>query len=87
MDLAHSLGLDVVAEGIEDAETGAALAALGCDLGQGFHYARPVPVDGLLERLEPPPFVASMAADAVASDAVHDGDLLRHPAHGAQAPR
>ena len=86
VDLAHSLGLDVVAEGIEDAETGAALAALGCDLGQGFHYARPVPVDGLLEHLEPPPFVASVAPNGIASDAVHDGDLLRHPAHGPQAP-
>ena len=60
VDLAHSLGLEVVAEGIEDAETGRALRALGCDLGQGFHYARPVPVDVLLERLDPPAFVASV---------------------------
>ncbi|WP_411832129.1 putative bifunctional diguanylate cyclase/phosphodiesterase [Pseudoxanthomonas mexicana] len=41
--LAHSFGLIVVAEGVEDAETLAALAALGCDQAQGFHIARPMP--------------------------------------------
>ncbi len=51
VDLAHSLGLDVVAEGIEDHRTAIALRALGCDLGQGFHYARPVPFDDLLAQL------------------------------------
>jgi diguanylate cyclase (GGDEF)-like protein len=55
VELAHSLGLDVVAEGIEDHRTAVALRVLGCDLGQGFHYARPVPIDQLLRRLEPEP--------------------------------
>jgi diguanylate cyclase (GGDEF)-like protein len=50
VDLAHSLGLDVVAEGIEDHRTAIALRAVGCDLGQGFHYARPVPVEDLMRR-------------------------------------
>jgi diguanylate cyclase (GGDEF)-like protein len=40
--LGHSLGLPIVAEGIEDAETAAALHLLGCDLGQGWLYGRPV---------------------------------------------
>jgi diguanylate cyclase (GGDEF)-like protein len=61
VDLAHSLGLNVVAEGIEDHGTAVALRALGCDLGQGFHYARPVPVEQLLDRLEPPPFTLTVA--------------------------
>ncbi|QJR15329.1 bifunctional diguanylate cyclase/phosphodiesterase [Usitatibacter palustris] len=40
--LAHNLGLSVVAEGIEDEATLAALRASGCDEGQGFHVARPM---------------------------------------------
>jgi diguanylate cyclase len=49
VDLAHSLGMKVVAEGIEDAATAAVLAGLGCDLGQGFHFSRPVRLGDLLE--------------------------------------
>jgi EAL domain-containing protein (putative c-di-GMP-specific phosphodiesterase class I) len=33
----------VVAEGVENAEVAARLAAMGCDYAQGFHYARPLP--------------------------------------------
>jgi diguanylate cyclase (GGDEF)-like protein len=66
VDLAHSLGLDVVAEGIEDHRTAIALRALGCDLGQGYHYARPVPVEEMLARLEPPPFQATVLDTAPA---------------------
>jgi EAL domain-containing protein (putative c-di-GMP-specific phosphodiesterase class I) len=35
-------GLRVVAEGIETADQLAALRALGCDRGQGYHFARPL---------------------------------------------
>ncbi|WP_249933239.1 bifunctional diguanylate cyclase/phosphodiesterase [Blastococcus sp. CCUG 61487] len=42
--LAHRLGVRVVAEGIEDAETHTALARLGCDIAQGYAIARPMPV-------------------------------------------
>jgi diguanylate cyclase (GGDEF)-like protein len=52
--LAHDLGLSVVAEGIEDDVTGAALAALGCDVGQGFAIARPMPVEDFLRWLDAP---------------------------------
>ena len=41
IELAHELGLRVVAEGIEDAETQALLAELGCDLAQGYHICPP----------------------------------------------
>ena len=40
--LGHNFGLRVVAEGIERAETREALAGLGCDVGQGFAFARPM---------------------------------------------
>ncbi len=40
--LAHSLGLDVVAEGIETPEQLAMLRTLGCELGQGYLFSKPV---------------------------------------------
>jgi PAS domain S-box-containing protein/diguanylate cyclase (GGDEF)-like protein len=43
--LAHTLGLDVVAEGVETAGHAAALRALNCEYAQGFHYAAPVPAE------------------------------------------
>jgi diguanylate cyclase (GGDEF)-like protein len=41
--LAHNLGLSVVAEGVEDDAAVVALRELGCDVAQGYHYARPMP--------------------------------------------
>jgi diguanylate cyclase (GGDEF)-like protein len=43
VSLGRALGLDVVAEGVEDEQTAAALQTLGCDLAQGFHFGRPEP--------------------------------------------
>jgi diguanylate cyclase len=43
VDLGHNLGLTVVAEGVETARHVHALINLGCDIAQGYHYARPVP--------------------------------------------
>ena len=40
--LAHSLGLGVVAEGVEDDDVAAALKKLGCETAQGWHIARPM---------------------------------------------
>jgi EAL domain-containing protein (putative c-di-GMP-specific phosphodiesterase class I) len=42
IDLGHDLGLEVVAEGVEDQETCQALAFMGCDTIQGFHIAPPM---------------------------------------------
>ncbi|NJC33502.1 EAL domain-containing protein (putative c-di-GMP-specific phosphodiesterase class I)/CHASE2 domain-containing sensor protein/GGDEF domain-containing protein [Sphingomonas jejuensis] len=47
IDMAHELGLKVVAEGVEDAATLAALSACGCDSIQGYHIGRPMPFDDL----------------------------------------
>jgi diguanylate cyclase (GGDEF)-like protein len=54
IELAHNLGLEVIAEGVEDAPTAAALAALGCGLAQGYHFSRPVPAVELADRLHRP---------------------------------
>nr|WP_239521124.1 bifunctional diguanylate cyclase/phosphodiesterase [Blastococcus saxobsidens] len=48
IDLAHSLGLRVVAEGVETRATWDELAVLGCDAAQGYWLARPLPEAELL---------------------------------------
>lgn len=45
LSLAHSLDLTVVAEGIETLDQSAFLRTLGCDLGQGYFFGRPVPAE------------------------------------------
>jgi EAL domain-containing protein (putative c-di-GMP-specific phosphodiesterase class I) len=43
VSLAHGLGIEVVAEGIETAAQATRLRKLGCDRGQGFHYSAALP--------------------------------------------
>ncbi|HWS36188.1 MAG TPA: bifunctional diguanylate cyclase/phosphodiesterase [Actinoplanes sp.] len=58
VDLAHNLGLTVVAEGVEDVFTAQALSGLGCDTAQGYHFAKPAPAADLDARfLQPEPVV------------------------------
>jgi diguanylate cyclase (GGDEF)-like protein/PAS domain S-box-containing protein len=58
IDLAHNLGLRVVAEGVESQEDWDLLAILGCDSAQGYHMCRPLPAEELSRWL--------LTADAVA---------------------
>ncbi len=56
--MAHSLGMQVTAEGVETAAQAQALTEMGCDLLQGFHFSRPVPAQRLAALLSagwPPP--------------------------------
>ncbi len=48
IDLAHQLGLNVVAEGVEDEAAMIRLAALGCEHAQGFAIGKPMPHDSFL---------------------------------------
>lgn len=50
--LAHDLGKQVCAEGVEDEETWRMLGELGCDLAQGYWIARPMPASELTRWLE-----------------------------------
>ena len=54
IDLAHSLGLKVTAEGIEDESTFALLAAMGCDAAQGYFVSKPLVLNDLLTVLNDP---------------------------------
>jgi EAL domain-containing protein (putative c-di-GMP-specific phosphodiesterase class I) len=47
IDLGHNLGLVVVAEGVEDQATCERLAAMACDLAQGYYLSRPIPAADL----------------------------------------
>ena len=52
IDLAHNLGYQVIAEGIENQDTWGLLRNLGCDGGQGFHISRPLPPEDFAQWLE-----------------------------------
>ena len=62
---AQALGLETVAEGIETADQLARVIGLGCDHGQGFHFARPLPGDEIAALLaRPAPFHLTTARAA-----------------------
>jgi EAL domain-containing protein (putative c-di-GMP-specific phosphodiesterase class I) len=52
IDLAHSFGLSVVAEGVEDEPSAALLRSAGCELAQGFGLHRPGPADQVTVALQ-----------------------------------
>ncbi|MDS1115738.1 EAL domain-containing protein [Gordonia westfalica] len=56
VDVAHAMGVRVTAEGVETASQAATIAAVGCDLAQGYHFGRPKP---LVEILTEDPVIPS----------------------------
>ncbi|AUW59867.1 hypothetical protein C1T17_19060 [Sphingobium sp. SCG-1] len=55
IELAHALGMKVVAEGIETAETQYLLTQMGCEIGQGYHICRPTDWQTVLAMIHPQP--------------------------------
>ena len=51
INLGHDLGLEVLAEGVEDEPTLQQLALLGCDEAQGYHLGRPLPPSAFVDWL------------------------------------
>jgi EAL domain-containing protein (putative c-di-GMP-specific phosphodiesterase class I)/FixJ family two-component response regulator len=51
IDLAHRFGAVVCAEGVENAEDARALSDRGCDIAQGYFFAKPMPADMLLNKV------------------------------------
>jgi diguanylate cyclase (GGDEF)-like protein len=66
VNMAHHMGLDIIPEGIEDIEQLARLLAMGCQLGQGFLFSRPVSSEAIEALLAAPmPFPHVALSDAV----------------------
>jgi len=63
VDLSHSLGLTVVAEGVEDSVTLDYLTEIGCDQAQGYFIARPLRINQIKEWMVDPPYLRT---DAIA---------------------
>ncbi|NJA06166.1 EAL domain-containing protein [Methylococcaceae bacterium WWC4] len=66
--MAHKLGILVVAEGIETGEQLSLLQKIGCDFGQGYHFAKPMPAAGLTAIFEKAPGEPSNFADAAGTE-------------------
>jgi EAL domain-containing protein (putative c-di-GMP-specific phosphodiesterase class I) len=62
INLAHTLGVVAVAEGVENAGQVRRLRELGCDFGQGYHFGRPLPAEALGSR---PTLAAGPSSTAV----------------------
>jgi EAL domain-containing protein (putative c-di-GMP-specific phosphodiesterase class I) len=52
IEMAHGFDLEVVAEGVENIETLHALRDMGCDIGQGYYLAKPMPQEAFIRWLE-----------------------------------
>ncbi|HVY02089.1 MAG TPA: EAL domain-containing protein, partial [Caulobacterales bacterium] len=70
VDLAHGLGLKVTAEGVEQPACLALLAAIGCDLAQGYLISRALPLNELLTMLRDDQRIDSLGAVAPRSGEV-----------------
>jgi EAL domain-containing protein (putative c-di-GMP-specific phosphodiesterase class I) len=47
IELAHTLGLEVIAEGVESEEQARLLREMNCDFAQGYHFSKPLPPEAI----------------------------------------
>ena len=59
VSMAHGLGLDVVAEGVEERFQADHMVALGCEYLQGYYFSRPIPADEIVTMLQEQPIAMS----------------------------
>jgi histidine ammonia-lyase len=96
IDLGRNLGLEVIAEGVEDADVWGRLRSLGCDVAQGFLMSRPMPAEELVPWLERLPLryeqpcwhtelPAATAPVLVGASAVSIADVVRVATDQAEA--
>ncbi len=65
IDLGHNLGMKVVAEGVEDAESWARLKELGCDAAQGYYMSRPLSAEKFADWLTHSPWAGKFKLEDV----------------------
>ena len=70
MSLAFTLGLHVIAEGVETPAQAHALTRLGCPVAQGYLFARPAPAEGVAQLLAGPRVWRPISGDEAAADGV-----------------
>jgi len=68
IDLAHNLDLKIIAEGIENQEILDSLVGLGCDSGQGYYIARPMPGDEFMQWAIDSPWVSNANSETSSKD-------------------
>ncbi len=66
IDLGHNLGMKVIAEGVENAESWARLKELGCDAAQGYYMSRPLPAEKFSDWLQDSPWSCEPVSEAAA---------------------
>lgn len=47
VELAHTFGMEAIAEGVETEEQARLLREMDCDMGQGFHFSKPLPPEAV----------------------------------------
>jgi diguanylate cyclase (GGDEF)-like protein/PAS domain S-box-containing protein len=80
--LGHDLDMDIVAEGIENEEAVHALASLGCEFGQGFHFSHPIPAAAVPAFLQS--YAQEQALQAQAQGTQYQKDVAKAEEHASQ---
>jgi EAL domain-containing protein (putative c-di-GMP-specific phosphodiesterase class I) len=95
IELAHALGLQVVAEGVEDRQTLDAVTSFGCDYAQGYYFSRPVPAAAFAAAVrlsdvdpgaEPSPLPPSLGGQLCSPRAVGPSHRRDHIGWASQEP-